>query len=148
MAETLAANEERWETYGTCLAAKGWDLSIDHLGGVTLSEGMSDSDVDRLLSDSEACADEYGLREDRIPSEEEIRVQYRRNLDVRDCLIAQGVNLVESPPAEDVWVDGMIRLYANPDSGGAPIWSPYGDSVFEGDDETRFNELQLICPQP
>lgn len=113
----------------TCLESRGWDPTV-HADGVSL-EGPPEV-VGAFSKDAKECAELVGPNA-RKPTREELASVYESQLNVRSCLIRNGVDLPKAL-AIDEYLSG----------GGA--WSPYLD-IDEVTFAERFEELEEACPQ-
>jgi hypothetical protein len=150
MAEKVQADEERISGHQACINTKGWDIIIDWEGGMDVSN-LNDSEMERLSNDLHSCFDELGYtRDDSFPDEADLRLSYQRQLETRECLIANGIKVETVPPSEDVWVDEALKFWAAVQAGESPpvesgdSWSAYDDVINQG---LYSEELVRICPQ-
>jgi hypothetical protein len=76
------------------------------------------------------------------PTPEELEGLYDLQLQTRDCLLAEGYDVIE-PPSRHVWIEQVLNVYQalnSTDPGGVRLpWSPHDDL-----DPTAFT----LCPPP
>lgn len=148
-AQQAQKQEEYRVALQACLDGKGWDLTVTSLGGV--EEGLSKADMQRFPGDLDTCRTSMGLPTQPPPkTDAELRDEYRKDLDVRACLVAQGYAMAE-PQSEDAWLDAARESYdpATTEERLREIvmWTPYGDPVIDALPPSNVDELTTVCPQ-
>ena len=145
MTEQAQAREQFVTTLQACMDARGWSLTVNASGG--FEEPFTDQEEGRrAVADSDACLREQGVDPDAFgsaPTESELRATYPYDVDTYECLVAQGVEMAQRPPTEDVYVEQGL--------GGdsrelAESWSPYLDSAVQALPAERIAELEQVCP--
>lgn len=112
-----------------CLESRGWD-PIVHDDGVSF-EGPAEMGA-AFAEDSRECNESVGPVP-RTLTEDELESVYQSQLEVRECLMDNGVDLPAPPPLDEYTA-----------AGGA--WSPYLD-LDDSVGVERFAELEAACPQ-
>jgi len=142
MVQEIANRKARQDYLQSCLEGKGWDIYV-HFDGMINLDGWSREEAEPLIRDSENCMKGSGLLPEPFePTTEDFRREYRMNLDVRSCLIDQGIRMAE-PPSEDDWIATRSLVQASETT--TSIWLPYTDPAIRA--SNRRTELEQICPQ-
>jgi hypothetical protein len=148
-AEQAQEREEYQVALQACLDGKGWDLTVNRDGGV--DEALTDADMARLPADVDGCRLSMGLpAEPPAPTEEELRDHYAKLLDVRECLVAQGIAMAPAQ-SQDAWLDAEARASAattDEERAAVDLWHPYDDDEIAALPGDRQEELFGLCPQP
>lgn len=125
-----------------CVRAAGWtDVEYDETSG-TFGGNVPEPQQDKYFADAERCSTEVGeLSRFAHPSDEQIRARYAAEVELRDCLIAEGYQISE-PPSEATWVEAF--------GGSSPsLWLPYFEvytqTGLSGEEEAQ---LKQRCPDP
>lgn len=141
VAEQAAQREEYRAQLQSCLDGRGWHVTVDLNGGIV--EPFTDAtEFSRFESDKQACRVSMGYSADGLPATpDELKLQYEQLLDVRNCLIAHGLDMAEPSQSEDAWIDAAQT--------GAVDWAPYNDPAIDALPLDEQEELwTVVCPQP
>jgi hypothetical protein len=135
MAEARQAEEEFERALAACMRDAGHPVEI-HPGGAVLGlpGGTAAGDAFDL------CAEQ--LHDDSPLSDEQLRLQYDRALDTRDCLLARGYTISE-PPTLETWLEQQ----RNPGPGD---WVPFHQAIrqMRGDSAAaEYAATYAACPQ-
>jgi len=143
MAEHVAAQEGVDVAVDACLAAKGWEVERDEeSGGFAVDEGFP---VELFFADADSCVESLGLAPTRQRSIPELRLLHGYLVDVYECLMTHGVEMVYTPPSVYSWVEAAQAVEAG---SSYPLWHPYTDpGMFELLWDERL-EVTNSCPQP
>jgi hypothetical protein len=129
------SDEEYTTAIVDCLAAGGWEVTVDEAdGGITYSGPQQDKYAAALTECSETLDSNVQQLSD-LSADQWHRI-YELESATADCLRTEGID-VPPIPSEQVFVERYQ---------GADPWLSYG---FVGNvSEHRWNELNSICPQP
>ncbi len=151
-AEQARQREEVKQILQDCVTAKGWDYQVDEYGGSEVNLATLPDKGEQFIADINTCYADIPESYVVVVDEAYIHdVLYPQEVDVYDCLVAQGIT-PEPPPPVDVWVEDYLAM----DSGdtAAEVWLPWGSSWvddFVGDGSHTYDDLvalELVCPQP
>lgn len=134
MAEAAQHEEELSLAQEACLQGKGYPSTRKEEPpyGFSLPDGV---DFDAFRTALAECTREaVGEDAARPLSRGQLETLYLRNLDVQECLRAEG-HATEAAPTKETFVD----------SGGQ--WSAYAGLAAEGIDEQELGRLYAACPQ-
>jgi hypothetical protein len=151
MAQARQENEEYAQAILSCLAEFGVEGSVA-IGGGGVSANFATDDKGQplpgALEIASSAVDECDARVPLpplwvAPADE---ADYQRMLDVRDCLIAQGLDVPEAPSAE-TWIEQRSDKETIE-------WSPYteifGDNTspyYISLSDNEFEHISVACPQ-
>lgn len=146
MAEQEQQREQFVATLQACMDAAGWNVTVDDDAGFV--EPFSDSDeLDRAVADSNACLAEQGIDVSTYETltEAELRTMYPYDVDTYECLQAQGVDMQESPPSIDAYVEQGLATLSD---GSVELgWWPYGDPALSSKSQDEIAVLHQVCPE-
>lgn len=145
MAEQAQEREQFVLDLQACVTDRGWNVTVDEYAGV-VEPFESREEAERYGSDSDDCLTALGQdvsRFDDGPTVEQLREHYQRELDVRDCLVHQGVRMQAEPPAEEQFVEQSLQ---GVDDGLG--WWAYGDPGVTELGQAEVAQLQQHCPEP
>ncbi|GAB3042609.1 hypothetical protein [Sediminivirga luteola] len=128
-----------------CMDGLGWDREVDEYGG-SPDPFFDTEEMSRFDSDKDACLIQMGIDLEAVrsgPTVESLSTRYAQELDVRECLIAQGIEMESEPPSEDEFIEEGL---SSDDSGEA--WWAYGDPAVIAAGPERNAELLTVCPEP
>lgn len=138
MAEQAQRAAEYREGLQTCVAGKGWDVTV--LDGGAVAEPFTDSEFARWQVDRDDCRAEMGIADPGALTRARAEQLYARQVDTWRCVRDLGHD-VPAPPSEPAYVDELLG------EGGVTEWGPYGDlaGVLT---EAEMRAVTETCPEP
>lgn len=136
-----------WLTF--CAEAFGFTTEISTTPGSppSMLAHVTRAQLERWAEVNDICTSEAVQRGWVAPqpqSPEELRTEYRRLLDVNDCLAQLGYGT--QPPSEDAFVEGFYwNVYANTPRGGRVGVSPGAQGALPPEIQEQL-EIQEQCP--
>lgn len=144
MEEQASARDEFVLGLQGCLDSKGWTVTVDQFGGAAESFS-SQEESDRFTVDRDDCIDGlgFGIPAGGKPTIADAENRYEQEVSIRECLLAQGIEMEQEPPAKDVFVEQVVN--PDPDELG---WWAYLDPAVLALDEDEVTQLKDLCPEP
>jgi len=145
MAAARQSVEEYQTAFMACLAERGV-VGVSSLTSATVGISAprgADGNFDRALHDLGTAANNYCLETipwpEHYPQPPNFTIHtspeaYERMLDVRNCLIAHGIEVPE-PPTMERWMESSMP------------WSPWNTPDIMQRHELFLHELSRVCPQ-
>lgn len=142
MAEQAEMREQFTVDVQACMDAKGWELTVDSYGGFA-ERFDTREELNRASADRNDCVEEAGYSVDFFDDElsrEALSTLYDKHTDTYECLLHEGVEMEETPPAKEAWIENMLQ--------GQESWIPHLDAAVVLAGEQRAAELKELCPAP
>ena len=145
--EQAREREEARAAMQGCMDGLGWTLTMNEYGG-TSTPFSDDATRERFSADAQRCRAENGLDREFALTASEASALYDRQLETRECLRQEGVDLPD-PPTRETFVENAPRFAAGDET--ATWWEPYADlyDLEERDlvDAATSTAAQGACPQ-
>lgn len=124
------SSAEWFDRLASCLRAEGWQVTWTDDGGMEVD--YSGSSEEAFFASEDACEERIGPQPTPAPlTENEIAEFYRQDLQIAECLAAQGVE-VDEPPSLELYTQDYLAM--------EPPWAPY-DGVHD-------TAALAACPRP
>lgn len=143
-ADEQQLRRQRFDWLASCYTDAGFPATSDGTGvEITVVQGQDEAFHAAAAACREQADVELGPNPGAIPpTAEELEGLYELQLRTRDCLLAEGYDVVE-PPSREVWIEETLNVYqalnsTNPGEVRLP-WSPHDDL-----DPTALT----LCPPP